>query len=144
MKRGNSFATIAAILITLGMLISGVAASGAHVPVTTNPLNEEGKPPDVLEACKQAKIDWRKYEGTTLNALVVMHWWTNAIKPLLPQFEELTGMKVKLDILSEDTYFQKAVTELSAGSGAHDVLMVGNLQVGQYMNSGCSSLWTHI
>ena len=92
--------------------------------------------PDVLTPSKAANIDWQQCKGTTLNALVVKHWWTDALTPLLPQFEELTGMKVKFDTLSEDTYYQKAVTELSSGSSAHDVLMVGNLQVGQYMGGG--------
>lgn len=112
------------VVMALSMLIAQVARAEAPTP------------PDVLTPSQEAKIDWRQAEGATLNALVVKHWWTDAIAPLLPQFEELTGITVKLDILSEDTYYQKAVTELSSGSGAHDVLMVGNLQVGQYMNSG--------
>lgn len=92
--------------------------------------------PDVLTPSKAAKVDWQQCKGTTLNALVVKHWWTDAITPMLPQFQELTGMTVKFDVLSEDTYFQKALTELSSGSGAYDMLMVGNQQVGQYMNGG--------
>ena len=110
------------------------AAEPAAVAATSAPAASAN--PDVLTPSKAAKVDWQQYKGTTLNALVVKHWWTDAITPLLPQFEELTGMKVKLDVLSEDTYFQKAVTELSSGSSAHDVLMVGNLQVGQYMGGG--------
>jgi multiple sugar transport system substrate-binding protein len=117
------FAKLLLVVMALSMLIA--PAAQAQTPT----------PPDVLTPSKEAKIDWRQAEGATLNALVVKHWWTDAITPLLPQFEELTGITVKLDILSEDTYYQKAVTELSSMSGAHDVLMVGNLQVGQYMNS---------
>lgn len=92
--------------------------------------------PDVLTPSKAANLDWGQCTGTTLNALVVKHWWTDAITPMLPQFEALTGMKVKFDVLSEDTYFQKALTELSSGSSSYDVLMVGNQQVGQYMGGG--------
>jgi multiple sugar transport system substrate-binding protein len=149
-KGQNPFLKLLPILLVFVML---AASLGACVPAppapatapaaeeqTPEPAAQEAQPAaqesELVAASNQANIDWRQFEGTTLNALVVKHWWTDAIEPLLPEFEALTGMTVKLDVLSEDTYFQRAVTELSSESGAHDVLMVGNLQVGQYMNSG--------
>ncbi len=77
--------------------------------------------------------NWRAHEGTELRLLMVNHWWTSALEPLVPQFEELTGMKVTFDVFTEDNYFQKAAVELSAGTRNYDGLMVGNLQAGQYM-----------
>ena len=158
MKRQMSLQVVVSFVILATMLMFSVASCAPATPApTAAPVEEEvasepsAEEPAATEApaaepaaadselvaqCKQANIDWRQFEGTTLNALVVKHWWTNAIEPLLPEFEALTGITVKFDTLSEDTYFQKAVTELSSGSSAHDVLMVGNLQVGQYMNSG--------
>ena len=160
MKRHNLLTTLVPVLVVLAMLAVSVTACApatpaptsapAEEPVVAEEPKEEPTPEpaaaeepepaaaesDLITASKQADIDWRQFEGTTLNALVVKHWWTDAIEPLLPEFEALSGMTVKFDTLSEDTYFQKAVTELSSGSGAHDVLMVGNLQVGQYMNGG--------
>ena len=91
---------------------------------------------ELVSLSQEANIDWQQYAGTTINALVVKHWWTDAIEPLLPEFEALSGITVKFDTLSEDTYYQKAITELSSGSSAHDLLMVGNLQAGQYMSGG--------
>jgi len=35
------------------------------------------------------------------------HPFTEALLPLAPQFEQLTGMKVKYLILPEEEYFQK-------------------------------------
>lgn len=80
--------------------------------------------------------DWKKFEGTNLRLLLNNHWWTDAVKARIGSFEEMTGMKVTLDILSEDNYYQKAAVELSAGTGNYDGLMVGNLQAGQYMAAG--------
>jgi len=80
--------------------------------------------------------DWTKYKGTNLRLLLNNHWWTDAVKAKVADFEKLTGMKVTLDILSEDNYYQKAAVELSAGTGNYDGLMVGNLQAGQYMAAG--------
>jgi multiple sugar transport system substrate-binding protein len=79
---------------------------------------------------------WGKYKDTALRLLLVNHWWTDAIKARLPDFEKLTGMSVTVDVLSEDNYFQKAAVELSSGTGNYDALMVGNLQAGQYMAAG--------
>lgn len=80
--------------------------------------------------------DWAKFSGTNLRLLLVNHWWTDAVKAKIPEFEKLTGMKVTLDVLAEDNYYQKAAVELSAGMGNYDALMVGNMQAGQYMAAG--------
>jgi multiple sugar transport system substrate-binding protein len=80
--------------------------------------------------------DWQKYKGTNLRLLLNNHWWTDAVKAKVSEFEQLTGMTLTLDILSEDNYYQKAAVELSAGTGNYDGLMVGNLQAGQYMAAG--------
>lgn len=80
--------------------------------------------------------DWKKFSGTNLRLLLVNHWWTDAVKARISEFEALTGMTVTLDILSEDNYYQKAAVELSAGTTNYDGLMVGNLQAGQYTAAG--------
>ena len=80
--------------------------------------------------------DWKKFKGTQLRLLLNNHWWTDAIKAKVGDFEALTGMTLTLDVLSEDNYYQKAAVELSSGTGNYDGLMVGNLQAGQYMAAG--------
>lgn len=80
--------------------------------------------------------DWKKFSGTNLRLLLVNHWWTDAVKARIAEFEALTGMSVTIDILSEDNYYQKAAVELSAGTSNYDGLMVGNLQAGQYTAAG--------
>lgn len=80
--------------------------------------------------------EWAKFSGTNLRLLLVNHWWTDAIKGRIAEFEKLTGMTVTLDVLSEDNYYQKAAVELSSGTGNYDALMVGNLQAGQYTAAG--------
>lgn len=80
--------------------------------------------------------DWTKFSGTNLRLLLVNHWWTDAVKGRIAEFEKLTGMTVAIDVLSEDNYYQKAAVELSSGTGNYDGLMVGNLQAGQYTAAG--------
>ena len=79
---------------------------------------------------------WDKYSGSTLSVLLCEHWWTSAIQKQFKQFESLTGIKVKANTLSEDSYFQQALVALSSGASTYDAVMVGNLQAGQYLNAG--------
>ena len=48
-----------------------------------------------------AKINWRAYEGETLRLLLLEHSATDALKPHLDEFTELTGIEVKLETLPE-------------------------------------------
>lgn len=81
-------------------------------------------------------MQWDRFKGETLNLLLCEHWWTSAVSKRFPEFEALTGMKIKANTLSEDSYFQQALVALSSGATTYDALMVGNLQAGQYMNAG--------
>ena len=89
--------------------------------------------PDVVTPSQTATIDWQQFKGTTLNVLVAKHWWSDAIQPLLPQFEQLTGIKVNFDTLSARHLLHQGPTVLSSNSPAYDFLMVGNAEAGQYM-----------
>lgn len=80
--------------------------------------------------------DWKKFSGTTLSLLLCEHWWTAAVKEKFSQFEDLTGITLKANTLSEDSYYQQALVALSSGSSTYDAIMVGNLQAGQYMKAG--------
>lgn len=81
-------------------------------------------------------MQWDRFKGETLNLLLCEHWWTSAVSKRFAEFEALTGMKIKANTLSEDSYFQQALVALSSGATTYDALMVGNLQAGQYMNAG--------
>jgi multiple sugar transport system substrate-binding protein len=101
----------------LGLGLLGVGASRAHAEIANT-------------------AAWAKFKGGNLRLLMVNHWWTEAIKARVADFEKLTGMTVTFDLLSEDNYYQKAAVELSSGTGNYDGLMVGNLQAGQYTAAG--------
>jgi multiple sugar transport system substrate-binding protein len=75
-------------------------------------------PPD------QAKIDWMQEKGTTLNVFLVAHPWTTAITPLLPEFEKLTGISVRVTTVSEDAYWDKASLGLAAARPPFDVSFI--------------------
>ena len=68
------------------------------------------------------------YAGTTIRVLGANHPWADALKPLLPDFEAKTGIKVTLEQLGEDQLTQKLTTEFTAGSSDIDAFMQRPLQ----------------
>lgn len=70
-------------------------------------------------------------EGQTIRIVAANHPWTEAIKPLLPDFEKQTGIKVKLDSYFEDQLTQKTSVEFAANSKNIDVVMFRPLQDGK-------------
>lgn len=68
------------------------------------------------------------YSGTTIRAVLSNHPWTDAILPLLPEFEELTGIKVNVESYFEDQLTQKLLVEFASGTSTIDVFMQRPLQ----------------
>lgn len=76
-------------------------------------------------------FNWRKHAGTTIRFMANVHPWTESIKPLIPEFEKLTGIKVILEAFAEEQFRQKLSIELSARKGLVDVFMLQPHQDGR-------------
>src|SRR5918993_495470 len=75
-------------------------------------------------ASAQTGFDWKRYSGKQLRFLVNSHDWTNeVIRPAIPEFEQLTGIKVAWEIFPEDQFRQKLAVEMVSGSGGVDGFM---------------------
>ena len=70
---------------------------------------------------EQAQGSSKPYQGVTLNALMEGHPTTDALKILLPEFENATGMKVNMEVLPYDDMTAKTVLTLSQKSSQYDV-----------------------
>ncbi|CCN85604.1 putative ABC-type sugar transport system,periplasmic component [Vibrio nigripulchritudo SFn27] len=81
-----------------------------------------------------ADVDWKAHAGETIVLGAMEHPWTQSIAPVLPLFEKLTGIKVKLQKQSETEYVGEMPVKLGAGSPEPDVMMVHAL--GQFISSG--------
>jgi len=92
---------------------------------------EEVAPEVGLEEFTNANINWQQVaekapeEGTSLYVAMVKHPFTEALLPLIPSFEKLTGIKVLYDILPQDEYWPKVTIDMSSGAGLIDVFMTG-------------------
>ena len=62
---------------------------------------------------RQAKINWRQFEGQKLTIGLNKHPYTESLLPLISEFEALTGIKVEYLILPENEYGAKLTADLS-------------------------------
>lgn len=67
-------------------------------------------------------FDWKQYDGTTIVASVPnnVHW--NSVKEYIPEFTELTGIKVELDVLANNNLHDKQLLEFSKPTSDFDVV----------------------
>jgi len=85
---------------------------------------------------RQAKINWRQFEGQKLTIGLNKHPYTESLLPLIPEFEALTGIKVEYLILPENEYFAKLVADLSNARGEFTVIMTGPMRNWTYATPG--------
>ncbi len=69
------------------------------------------------------EFDWKRYDGETIRFVAGLQPWQEQIEPMIPEFEELTGITVEMEALPEDQFRQRLQVELTAGSDAIDVFM---------------------
>jgi len=68
-------------------------------------------------------INWRAYQGQTINVLFSAHPWQETITPFIPEFEALTGIKVNVTKIPHDEMIVKVPAGFSSGTMAFDVIM---------------------
>ncbi|EMA10697.1 ABC transporter substrate-binding protein [Haloarcula marismortui] len=88
-----------------------------------------------LSEYEDADIDWRQFEGSSINIGAVQHPWVSAIKPAVPVFEELTGIDVVWNVLPEQQFRTKRQTDVSTGAGQFDVFYMDQV-VNQFREEG--------
>jgi multiple sugar transport system substrate-binding protein len=81
----------------------------------------------------------KPFAGKTLNVFTFDHPYPRALKTMLPQFTESTGIKVEMETPSFMIYNQRADLELSTGSGAFDVMALTFIFSGKWIGAGWAS-----
>ena len=83
-----------------------------------------------------SESNWSKMKGQTINVLAPNLTFVEGLKGLTPQFEEMTGVKVNIDVFNEPTTRRKAQIELASGSDAYDLIWVPGEFAISYINAG--------
>ncbi len=120
MRKNVSLAVLLGILICiLGIASVSVLGNSSQVP-----------------GPEKANINWRQFEGHTIKLILNRHPWQEVIEPMIPEFEALTGIKVKVDVFPEQEYYTKVRSGLEAGVLPYDIFMTSYLDVPNYMTKG--------
>jgi len=116
-------------LMRIGMaLLAAMAVASVAVEV--------GAGQQSLDYFKEAKINWRQFEGQKLTIGLNKHPYTESLLPLIPEFEALTGVKVEYLILPENEYGSKLTADLSQQRGEFTVIMAGAMRNWAYVTPG--------
>jgi len=83
-----------------------------------------------------ANINWEQAAGSTIHLLMNIHYVTDALKPFIPEFEKLSGVKVELEEYPFGEQHKKACLELSSLRPAFDVLMFNRVYTTDYCSAG--------
>ena len=66
-------------------------------------------------------FNWKQFRGKELYCIFYKHPWIDEMVKFFPEFEDLTGMKVKHEVLPEVQGRQKLTVEMTGGGGGLDV-----------------------
>src|SRR6478735_6527790 len=84
-----------------------------------------------------AAVDWKRFAGTTLEVNLVKSPRSETLIKYLPEFEELTGIKVNAEATPEQQQRQKTTIELSSGKPSFDVVHLSyHVQKRQFEKGG--------
>lgn len=95
---------------------------------------------DAAAEASADKTGVRKFEGTTLYMIAEQQTPTVALKDQLDDFEELTGIKVDLQMAPLDDVVQKETLAFESKSGAYDIVaapyqFLGNMVENKYIQA---------
>ena len=91
-------------VLTLG---AGAVAGAATGPFVWTPARAQG-------------FNWRRFQGKELFLLLSKHPWVDVLEKNIPEFESLSGMRVKWETLPEIQARQKLTVEMTGGSTGID------------------------
>lgn len=75
--------------------------------------------PADLAPYQRAKINWKQVEGESISVAVIPASYFDNLLGLLPQFEALTGIKVRAEKVPPGQIRQKAMLDLSSKTGTY-------------------------
>lgn len=111
------------------------------IPTREQGIEEWGQ--KLNDHAKKAGIDWQMFEdeGIELKFGMGLHKYSTTTKPLIPYFEDLTGISVEYDIFEEDRYWREAENAMSHQGGEYDGFMVGLWPAGGYHEGTDGEPW---
>jgi multiple sugar transport system substrate-binding protein len=140
-------------LVLVAVLLSACAPQATPTTVVPEPTKVPIKEPTIvptLEPTKEQPVeptkeptletptfDWKKHAGESITVFSAEQPVTQLLQEMLPEFEELTGIKVDYQVMTEDQHSEKKLIALQAGSDEFDVYQILPSREGPtYTNAG--------
>jgi len=95
-----------------------------------------GQQEESQKAVSSDGFDWKQFAGQSVGACFPNHVTYNALMPLIPEFEELTGIDVEVDLLQYMNMHDKEVLEMSKSSGDYDLISMVCMWKSEYASAG--------
>ena len=124
----------------VGLLTASLAACGSGgnnaSPSASAPAASGGSSPSA-SASVGTLAEWGssikgKYDGTEINLAFASHPSTDAFQKMTAEFEELTGISVKWEVMEEGYLKNKQLLDYTGRTGTYDVLMVDGFWISEY------------
>lgn len=128
------YAIIAFLVLAFIVTACAPAKPAPEQPATEQPA--EQKPAEEQPAAPTGEFNWKAYDGTTINLLMVKHPFADTMMARLDKFKELTGITVNVETIPEEQYFDKLTTVFAGKSDAVDGYMTGSYMIWQYSPAG--------
>ena len=107
------------------------AAAGAVTAVAAGPF--------VFTPARAQGFNWKRFQGKELFLLLTKHPWIDVLEKNIPEFESLSGMKVKWETLPEIQARQKLTVEMTGGSSGGAWIRLFQTYVGSNQFNGLNS-----
>lgn len=127
-------------VVVLALLVSIVTACGSNAgnSAGSNTGNgNTGESQQAVEGATDTLEKWAetiksKYDGTEINLAFASHPSTESFQKLTDDFEKLTGIKVKWEVMEETYLKNKQLLDYTGKTGTYDVLMVDGFWMSEY------------
>lgn len=116
------------------LFVTACVMLGTAIVITAGTVNATEIPPEY-----QCNIDWTQCKGESITVLFGVHPWQQAVEPLIPEFEKLTGIKIKkIKKLTMAQFYSKVPADFTAGTFSYDVFMHEYYEATKFQQEG----WT--
>ena len=112
-------------VLALGLCLSLTASLAACS-------SKPAEPAPSSAAASGAATDAKPYEGKSLTVLYMSSVYADAARDMVPAFEEATGAKVEVVDFPYLTLHEKAMLDLTSGTGSYDVIDVASQWDGEF------------
>jgi multiple sugar transport system substrate-binding protein len=97
---------------------------------------QPAKPAVSAAAAEWGNINWQQFAGTKLGVIAAATTMGRNYDKFIQQFEALTGIKVRYELLGDVDRKKKQIVDFAAGTAEYDVGFVGFQQREEYAQAG--------